>query len=42
MEAHAIMWFALFILDRGGFLEEHLGMQELPDGGAGIMVVMGR
>lgn len=42
METHAIMWFALFILDRGGFPEKCLGMQELPDGGVGIMDVMGR
>lgn len=35
------MWFALLILDRGG-LPGHLGVQGLPDGGAGVMDVMGR
>lgn len=42
METHAIMWFALFVIDNGGFLEERLGMQELPEEGAGLMDVMRR
>lgn len=37
METHAIMWFALFILDSGGFLEKRLGMRELPEVGAELL-----
>lgn len=36
------MWFALFILDSGGFLEKRLGRRELPEGWAEGPAVRGR
>ena len=36
METHAVMWFCVFAIDSGGFLEERLRMQELSEEGAGI------
>lgn len=42
MEVHAVMWFCIFAIDSGGFLEERLRIQELSEEGAGITDVMGR